>query len=51
MTVYCNAWEIPHCDSCHEDADSWGFELMDYRVGDVTLMLCCRVARALGLAE
>jgi hypothetical protein len=45
--VTCHPWVMSHCDSCHEDNDSYGFDLMDIEVGCVTFGVCCDVWHAL----
>jgi len=47
----CHEWNVPHCDSCHDDEDQFGFELLEYGVGDVTFSVCCEVARMLDFAD
>ena len=39
------------CDSCHDDADHWGFELLEVDMGGVEAYVCCAIDRAIERAE
>ena len=49
-TVICRllrrrGFEIEHCDSCHEDQDEWGYEMIDFDIGKGRRAeVCCRVS-------
>jgi recombinational DNA repair protein (RecF pathway) len=38
--------DFPCCISCHEDADEWGFPLMEVAHQGKDYEVCCEVARA-----
>ena len=49
-TVVCRllrrrGFEIDHCDSCHEDQDEWGYEMIEIDLGNGRRTeVCCRVS-------
>lgn len=38
--------DVPCCDSCHEDADSYGYDLFEIQWGPWIVLVCCRKAEA-----